>query len=333
MNSFIKWVGGKSQLRDKIISIIPAHKTYIEPFAGAGWVLFGKPPSPSEFINDIDNELINLYLTVKTKPDEFQKEFKKFPISQKVFESLAAGDGLPEVKRDMAFQRFRSDRSGDGIPNVDMAVFTYYLVMGSFNSFLTKPSFAISNSRESPLVKFHSTDWQQIKDRLKRVTLLSLDFEDVIKKLDGPESVFYLDPPYTVATGNEYYYRHTFEDHDHERLEKIVNKIKGKFIMSYNNVAVITNRYTDFNIIEYSKDELLITNFEPADEPFYCSTGIPETTTTPRRTAWFNGNCPYCQSRNVQQLYRRVTFTKDGKSKRNFVKDGYKCNGCLEVFK
>jgi DNA adenine methylase len=47
-------MGGKSFLRKEIISLIPLHKTYIEPFAGAAWVLFAKPNSPVEVLNDIN---------------------------------------------------------------------------------------------------------------------------------------------------------------------------------------------------------------------------------------------------------------------------------------
>ena len=43
MKSFIGWIGGKSHLKNQIISLIPAEcERYIEVCGGAGWVLFGK---------------------------------------------------------------------------------------------------------------------------------------------------------------------------------------------------------------------------------------------------------------------------------------------------
>ena len=48
LNSPIKWVGGKSRLRKPILAMLPAHTCYVEPFAGAAWVLFAKPPSDVE---------------------------------------------------------------------------------------------------------------------------------------------------------------------------------------------------------------------------------------------------------------------------------------------
>lgn len=38
-HSFSGWLGGKSQLARTIIDMLPAHKTYVEVFGGAGWVL------------------------------------------------------------------------------------------------------------------------------------------------------------------------------------------------------------------------------------------------------------------------------------------------------
>ena len=45
IRSPFKWVGGKSRLRKKIISMLPPHECYVEVFSGAAWVLFGKDPS------------------------------------------------------------------------------------------------------------------------------------------------------------------------------------------------------------------------------------------------------------------------------------------------
>lgn len=43
MKSFIGWIGGKSHLKNQIISLIPAEcERYIEVCGGAGWVLLGK---------------------------------------------------------------------------------------------------------------------------------------------------------------------------------------------------------------------------------------------------------------------------------------------------
>ena len=64
-SSPIAWVGGKSKLTAEIIPIMPAHRCYVEVFAGAAWLLFRKPASKTEVINDINGELVNMYRVIK----------------------------------------------------------------------------------------------------------------------------------------------------------------------------------------------------------------------------------------------------------------------------
>jgi DNA adenine methylase len=66
LNAPICWMGGKHRLRKEIIKRLPQHTCYVEVFGGAGWVLFGKDPSPVEVYNDIDGELVNFFRVVKT---------------------------------------------------------------------------------------------------------------------------------------------------------------------------------------------------------------------------------------------------------------------------
>ena len=60
MKSFLSWVGGKSRLAPMIVKQFPEHRTYVEVFGGAAWVLFRKEPSHVEVYNDIDGDLVNL---------------------------------------------------------------------------------------------------------------------------------------------------------------------------------------------------------------------------------------------------------------------------------
>ena len=77
MRSFMGWIGGKSHLKNQIISLIPSDSNrYIEVCGGAGWVLFGKDKIKGqiEIFNDIDGDLINLYKQIKYNCSALQKE-------------------------------------------------------------------------------------------------------------------------------------------------------------------------------------------------------------------------------------------------------------------
>ena len=76
---FLKWVGGKTQILDSVMSLFPQTiKNYHEPFVGGGSVLFallshvkaGKITLTGKaYASDLNANIINLYKTVQTNPE------------------------------------------------------------------------------------------------------------------------------------------------------------------------------------------------------------------------------------------------------------------------
>ena len=64
LRPLLKWPGGKSSEFECIKHLIPKHKRYVEPFFGGGAVFFKLTPK-SAIINDIADELVDLYKYVK----------------------------------------------------------------------------------------------------------------------------------------------------------------------------------------------------------------------------------------------------------------------------
>ena len=97
-HSFSGWLGGKSQLARTIIDLMPEHKTYVEVFGGAGWVLFKKTASPVEVINDVNDDLINLYRVLKYHFEAFLDEFENTLFSRTLFNEMKKNDrGLTDT--------------------------------------------------------------------------------------------------------------------------------------------------------------------------------------------------------------------------------------------
>jgi len=57
----ITYYGGKQQLSQIILGLIPEHNLYCEPFCGGAAIFFAKEPVPVEIINDTNRELINFF--------------------------------------------------------------------------------------------------------------------------------------------------------------------------------------------------------------------------------------------------------------------------------
>ena len=82
----LAWLGGKSRLANQIIDRIPPHTAYVEVFAGAAWVLFKKPESKVEIINDINRDLVTLYRCVKHHLPALIEQFKWLLVAREEFE-------------------------------------------------------------------------------------------------------------------------------------------------------------------------------------------------------------------------------------------------------
>ena len=95
----------------------------------------------------------------------------------------------------------------------------------------------------------------KISKRLNKVVIENLDFQRVLHNYDRKNTLFYLDPPYYEA---EKYYLDKFFLEDHIRLKENLDKIKGKFVLSYNDCEYIRNLYNKYNIIEIERVNNLV---------------------------------------------------------------------------
>lgn len=250
MNSFMGWIGGKRALRNEILALFPDDvDRYVEVFGGAGWILFAKEIKKGqlEVFNDMDGNLINLYRCIKYHCTALQEELQWLPSSREVYYD------------------FKEQISCRGLTDIQRAARFYYLVKISFGS--NRRTFATSNKSVDNRMEYLA----KVKVRLKGVIIEQKDFEDIIKVYDRKTALFYLDPPYV---GSEKYYDVPFDREDHYRLKTALEKIKGRFILSYNNDAFIRELYASYQIREISRKnellahgnqkdyaELIITNF------------------------------------------------------------------------
>ncbi|MFW6680656.1 DNA adenine methylase [Lacrimispora sp. AGF001] len=234
MNSFISWIGGKKLLRKKILDQFPepeSYNRYIEVFGGAGWLLFSKEKHASlEVFNDVNGELINLYRVVKYHPEPLQRELEWLLMSREQF--------FDELNRNTR-----------GMTDIQRAARFFCLIRESFGT-------DCKSFRVSPRDMQKAVDYLKVvSGRLNRVVIENQDFERLIKTYDRPDALFYLDPPYYEA---EKYYPDRFNPEDHKRLCECLGKIKGKFVLSYNDCQQIRNLYKGYTIIEVDRMDNLV---------------------------------------------------------------------------
>ncbi len=96
MKAILRWPGSKWRIADWIVRQFPTHETYVEPFFGSGAVFFHKNPSGTETINDIDNEVVNLFRIVRDHAEKLCKAIEMTPYSrQEYISSMDTKDADP----------------------------------------------------------------------------------------------------------------------------------------------------------------------------------------------------------------------------------------------
>ena len=195
-----------------IIERIPKHKTYAEVFGGATWVLFKKPPSTAEVLNDLDRHLMNFYRVAKHHPEALAEEIS----------TLQPGRDL--------FYLFREELDRPLLTDVQRAALYYYVQRHAFAGRPGKPTLATSHSRP---VRCRAEVARRIiptvADRLKEVMLENISWERFIKLYDSPDTFFFVDPPYL----GHHEYRHNFKEADFAELAEMIKQINGKFLMTH----------------------------------------------------------------------------------------------------
>ncbi|MDK2955427.1 MAG: adenine methylase [Desulfovibrionales bacterium] len=224
------WIGGKKLLRGEIVRRIPEHLCYVEVCAGAGWALFAKEPSTVEVINDTNHDLVNLYRVVQNHLEEFVRHFKWVLTARDEFQRQlkAAPDTLTDIQRAARY---------------------YYLLKNSFGGRMVHPSFGTSAQCMPRLNLLRlEEDLSAAHLRLARVTVENMTYNDLIPRYDRDKSFFYVDPPYW---GTEKHYpqdENSFGRDDFAQLADLAKNIKGKMLVSMNDVPEIRQLFAGLRI-------------------------------------------------------------------------------------
>ena len=233
----ISYIGGKSKIGKWIVPFYPTDmETYVEPFSGMFWCFFNmdleKYPNLKKVVyNDFNPLNYNLFQCVQN-PSELQRVMDEIEVQQ-----VGVIDTSIELKE--KFNTFQSEIFGEGfkVGNCDYIAAAKYVYVLSQVFSGSKPETSsfidLKGKYRSKYLAFRDKlskpNW--VDHFLKITDVENLDFQDVIEKHDSQSTYFYVDPPYWKT--ENYYSNHDFDRDDHERLAIALNKIQGKFSLSY----------------------------------------------------------------------------------------------------
>ena len=237
----VKWVGGKRQLLDEIVTRFPPKfGTYYEPFFGGGAVLFSKQPSKA-VINDLNSDLIKVYRLIKTDPDSLIEELKLFRNDKDFFYKVREldrnkllFDKMPDVKR-AARLIFLNKTCYNGLYRVNSA--------GEFNTPFggyKNPNIVNEAGIHAAHAYFSDID----------ITILNGDYAKAVETAKSKDFV-YFDPPYDPISNSSAFTGYNeggFDKSEQERLHGVCLELtkRGVYVLiSNSSTPFIHDLYRD----------------------------------------------------------------------------------------
>ncbi|MDK8193215.1 DNA adenine methylase [Paenibacillus sp. UMB7766-LJ446] len=228
ISSVLRWFGGKHFLSKELVPLLPLHHCWADVFGGGAHMTVAKKKSTVEVFNDTDNELINFLLVLRSEKLELIHALESLPTSRTLFESWLYAESP--------------------VDPFEKAVRWYYLLRQCII-----PANGIKSGWRSGKIKNTAKDYQNsitkldaFEQRFRQVMIECLDYKDLITRYDGPETFFFVDPPYC---GRENYYKGNFKEH--EKLADMLHKIDGKCMVTYYGDPLILELYKDWNRLTF----------------------------------------------------------------------------------
>ena len=264
---FLKWAGGKGQLIEKIAAHLPDSMldidTYVEPFIGSGAVMFWLVNRYQNIkkivINDLNTDLVNLYLSIKFDVDGLIGVLKELDAKYMAIHT--------QEERSVFYYQIRNEYNSRPLDYKDInnriSALFIFLNRTCFNGLYRvnrKNLFNVPFGKYSNPRIVDEENLRKVSELLQKVEILNGDYAETIKYANN-KAFFYLDPPYkpiTETSSFNSYSSTSFDDDQQKRLKDFcdyINKNGGLFMLSNSDPKSVdeTNDffdelYGDYNI-------------------------------------------------------------------------------------
>lgn len=216
----VPYFGGKMNVAPQIVAMFPAHSHYVEPYCGSLSVLFAKPQSPHETVNDLDAALVTFWRVLRERPEELARAAALTPHSRIEYDASLNLDATDELElARQVFVKLTQGRSG----RLKRTGWRHYVNPAGCSASMPRYLEAYVD-RMAPAV-----------ERLKHVTLECQPALDIIARYGvEPDVLLYVDPPYVGTTrGWDNAYRHEMRDDDsHRDLAAALHAARAAVVIS-----------------------------------------------------------------------------------------------------
>ncbi len=217
----LRYFGGKSALAPWIVSLLPEHGAYLEPFGGGASVLLAKPPALRETYNDLDGAVVAFFRCLRDEPEALVRAIDLTP-----------------------FARAEADAADVDESNISDLERARRLYVRSGQTIHGAPSRGRMGWRCDTRVTGNGTNiemWNrtahlwQIACRLKTVQIERSDALTCISRFDRSECLHFVDPPYVAETRGDRWakaaYAVEMSTEDHRALAETLHAVKGMVVL------------------------------------------------------------------------------------------------------
>lgn len=224
-----------------IIPLLPKCKVYVEPFGGGASILLARRPVAVEVYNDLDPGLYNFFKVMANGLlfNRFYRRVMAMPCHRAFY------DEYLETWKD------QEDR-------VERAAQWYILARQSFGGrFGAGYGTAVTTSVRG--MASTTSNWITalkalpfVHERLRRAHVTGVDYRKVLDRWDGPETLFYCDPPYVHDERSDVRYDNELTNDEHIEFIDRIMALEGMVVLSgYPNDIYKTLEFSGWETIDF----------------------------------------------------------------------------------
>lgn len=263
MKRILNYPGSKWTLASYIISLMPKHKAYLEPYFGSGAVFFNKDKAIVETINDIDGRLINMFKQMRDNKQELIEKVSLTPFSRAEYEQskVISNDDVEDARR--------------------MLVRCWFAVGGKTNADV---GWRRNINWNGP---YNTYEWKDMPnrimgaaDRLKDAQIESKNAIELINEhVNDKDVLIYADPPYLDSTRVSKHYENEMTNEDHLVLLNVLKLHTGPVLLSGYDSDLYKKELTGwYQVTRETKIGINNKNKRTAEEVVWCNFEPPTQT-------------------------------------------------------
>jgi DNA adenine methylase len=263
----LKWVGGKTQIINDIISKIPNEiNNYHEIFLGGGSVLFAILSLQKQnkiliknkiYAYDINSDLINVYKNIQNNKEELYKliilYIKEYDsIKGTIINRKPTSIDQAKTSKESYYYWIRNKYNNIDKNSIECSALFIFINKTCFRGMYREGpngfNVPYGHYKNTPTI-ISESDLNYISNLIKDVEFKNCSFTESIKNVNHGDFV-YLDPPYAPEKCNSFvgYVSDGFDLETHKLLFNEIKKLENiKFVMSNANVELVTDNFKEYN--------------------------------------------------------------------------------------